>query len=534
MKYTSAYLLAAIMLMSVLASAAFAQKKTADGPAPLKKIRISLKEEQQTIHSFGASDCWSAKFVGKWADVRKKNQIADLLFSTDTASTGTPRGIGLSLWRFNIGSGSYEQGTESHIPDEWRREECFLNEKGLYNWEKQQGQQWFLEAARRRGVAYTLGFSLTPPAFMSRNGKTYNNSHTPDLNIMTGMTNAYADFLTAVSAHFKFNFLSPVNEPQWFWGKDRVSQEGSQATNVEIAGLVRALSARLPSKSPATQLVIGEAGQWDFLYGNNTDGRGDQISTFFSPSSASYIGGCPNVRRTISGHSYFTTCPDNKLINVRGQVAAKARQTDPGLEVWQTEFGILGNICNVYSGGPRNTGIDYGLYVAKVIHHDLTIANVSSWQWWLAISPYNYSDALIYLNDPSGAINPAGCKADAEVIESKQLWAMGNYSRFIRPGMKRVAVTAEGAGNAVTAAASLMVSAYKDEAQKKMVLVVVNPEQQEKQFQLTGTSHVLKLSGNRLDVYTTDDRHNLHKTVTSAHRVKIPSRAIVTLVGTYL
>src|SRR5690606_18413605 len=80
-----------------------------------EKISITINplNDKQTIHSFGASDCWTAKFIGKWADIEKKNRVADLLFSTDTLSDGSPKGIGLSLWRFNIGGGSFEQGAAS-------------------------------------------------------------------------------------------------------------------------------------------------------------------------------------------------------------------------------------------------------------------------------------------------------------------------------------------------------------------------------------------------------------------------------------
>ena len=35
------------------------------------------------------------------------------------------------------------------------------------------------------------------------------------------------------------------------------------------------------------------------------------------------------------------------------------------------------------------------LYMARVIHYDLTLAHASSWQWWLAISPYDYKDGLV-------------------------------------------------------------------------------------------------------------------------------------------
>src|SRR5690606_15326075 len=84
-------------------------------------IRIGWNQEHQTMHSFGASDCWTAKFIGNWKNEQKKEQIADWLFSLDTLADGSPKGIGLSLWRFNIGAGSYEQGIASDIPDEWRR-----------------------------------------------------------------------------------------------------------------------------------------------------------------------------------------------------------------------------------------------------------------------------------------------------------------------------------------------------------------------------------------------------------------------------
>jgi hypothetical protein len=538
MKYTSPLLLSVLIVITlpIRSSDALAQKTTKVDPNPdsPKRIRINLNEEKQTIHSFGASDCWTAKYIGTWSDINKKNHIADLLFSTDTTSNGNPKGIGLSLWRFNIGAGSYEQGAESNIKDDWRREECFLNEAGIYNWEKQKGQQWFLNEAKKRGVKYTLGFSITAPTFMAQNGKAYNSSNLPNLNIKADQLASYADFMAKVSAHFKFDYLSPINEPQWFWGRDKISQEGTQATNTEITQLVKLLSSNLQNTRSETKVVVGEAGQLDYLYSKNEDGRGDQINQFFSPTSSNYIAALPNVKRTISGHSYFTTCPTDYMIDVRKQVAAKVKQVDPQLEVWQTEFGILGNICNQYKGGPRNTSIEYGLYVAGVIHHDLTIANVTSWQWWLAISPYNYSDALVYINDPAGKINVQGSKNDGTVLDSKQLWAFGNYSRFIRPGMKRISAVVEGANDPVKAVTSLMVSAYKDEAKKTIVFVVINPEMISKEIQLTNETSALKFVGGALNSYTTDATSGLKKLTVKAGKVKIKPQSITTLTGTYL
>ena len=495
------------------------------------KLTVDLNGVQQTIHSFGASDGWTCKFIGKWADAGKKNKIADLLFSMDTLANGSPKGIGLSLWRFNIGAGSYEQGDTSGIATDWRREECFLNADGSYNWNKQAGQQWFLQAARQRGVKYSLGFALSAPVSMTKNSRAYNSSNTASLNIADGRLPDFADFLAQTSQHWQFDYISPVNEPQWTWGTATgAQQEGTQALNTELADLVKSLSAKLTTWSAASKIIVAEAGQWDFLYGKNTDGRGSQISDFFSPSSPNYIGNLPNTIHAISGHSYFTTCPDDNMVSVRQQVAAKIKQTDATLQAWQTEFGILGNICNLYNGSPRNTGIDYGLYVAKTLHYDLTIANVVSWQWWLAVSPYNYSDALVYINDPSGNINVDNCKQDGIVLDSKQLWSLGNYSRFIRPGMKRVNASVQGLENPVTAAQSVMVSAYKDEANKKLVIVVVNFAKQQNTLQLSGISG---LPGNRLDTYLTDGQNSLKRSVTAADNIVIPPGAIMTLTGSY-
>ena len=75
---------------------------------------IDTRNNLQTMEHFGASDCWSMQHVGRWNE-RVQQQVADWLFSTENDSSGKPKGIGLSLWRFNVGAGSAEQGEESQI-----------------------------------------------------------------------------------------------------------------------------------------------------------------------------------------------------------------------------------------------------------------------------------------------------------------------------------------------------------------------------------------------------------------------------------
>jgi len=58
--------------------------------------RLAVKHQE--IDNFGASDCWTMQKIGVWSEA-SKNKIADLLFDQE-------KGIGLSLWRFNIGGGT--------------------------------------------------------------------------------------------------------------------------------------------------------------------------------------------------------------------------------------------------------------------------------------------------------------------------------------------------------------------------------------------------------------------------------------------
>jgi hypothetical protein len=507
-------------------------------PAEARAV-ISLNEEFQTIHSFGASDCWSAKFIGKWADEKAKNQIADLLFSLDTTAAGQPKGIGLSLWRMNIGAGSYEQGEASDIGDVWRREECFQDAQGRYDWSKQAGNQWFLNAARQRGVPYTLGFTNSPPVHMTVNGKAFapgivtpgvGKSNDDSLNLRTDQLTRFADFLVEVGTHFNLDYLSPLNEPQWDWKakkNGKAGQEGTPARSQDIIAVAKALSDQLVKKGSKTRVVTGETAQIDYLYDKAESGRGNQLMELFAGKAS--LGTLPKVEPIAAYHSYFSTCDDARLVGTR-QKTLRAARAAGSPTLWQSEFGVLGDICGKYNGFPRHTGIDYGLYVAKVLHNDLTVANVASWQWWIAINPYNYSDGLVYINGPDGTYkNHDNARLAGQVVESKQLWAFGNFARFVRPGMKRIKIEIEGHADPVAQAGSYMLSGYKDEASKKIVLVAANMTSNTVKLPLAGMS----VKNDRFTTYTTDKDKNLAKAIATSDAIVMAPESVTTLVGYY-
>ena len=81
-------------------------------PAQTLKTRIQPEVKYQQIDHFTASDAWSGNFAGQFWDDAQKEQIARWLFSSDYDATGNPEGIGLSLWRVNLGGENLDASQE--------------------------------------------------------------------------------------------------------------------------------------------------------------------------------------------------------------------------------------------------------------------------------------------------------------------------------------------------------------------------------------------------------------------------------------
>ena len=91
------------------------------------EVTINAEIKYQVLEGFGGSDAWNCDYVGKYWSNSQKENIAKLLFSKNYGTDGSPEGIGLSRWRFNIGAGSEEQKPAGDFDKPERRVECFLN-----------------------------------------------------------------------------------------------------------------------------------------------------------------------------------------------------------------------------------------------------------------------------------------------------------------------------------------------------------------------------------------------------------------------
>jgi hypothetical protein len=150
------------------------------------------------------------------------------------------------------------------------------------------------------------------------------------------------------------------------------------------------------------------------------------------------------------------------------------------------------------------------LYVAKVIHADLTHAQATSWSWWLAVSANDYKDGLIYTFNGTNKGENEGNKFDADLHDSKTLWALGNYARFIRPGMKRIDVNLN--------QANTYISGFKDD--RSIVFVIVN----------TGEEFQINPDFKNAKSYTTSEDQNLTYANIKNGRIRIPKSSVVTLI----
>ncbi|MDR1763457.1 MAG: T9SS type A sorting domain-containing protein [Dysgonamonadaceae bacterium] len=492
------------------------------------QIIINPAVTYQTIEGFAASDCWTVNYVGKYWTGEAREKAAQLLFSREMKSDGSPEGIGLSMWRVNLGAGTAEQGDNSGIEDISRRAECFLDASGAYDWTKQAGQQWFMQKAKEYGCESFVLFSNSPPVALTRNGRGFSPGD-GNSNLKTDKYPNFADFLTTAAARFagegyNIRYISPLNEPQWDW-KDG-SQEGSPWQNSEIKKIVQELDKSIISKQLNAKILITEAGQFDRLYQSN--GRAsNQIYELLDAGSANYLGEIPSLAPVIGGHSYWTHDTDAQLRSVRENV--RNRAADYGLGVFSTEWSMLSSNQG-FPAFEDASYMDNALLMAKIIHGDMVFANAASWSFWTAMDMERWGHKnrflLISLNpdNPYRAITEAGNLADRPT-----LWVLGNYSLFVRPGYKRIELT--GADNLQ----GLMGSAYISPDGKTVAAVFVNLTSETKRvsidFQNLADGLPLR---NRMFVtsslYSLKRMANVPETFSSDYQMPVPARSVATII----
>ena len=419
--------------------------------------------QQQTIDGFGASDAWSMWKIGMWDD-GLQTKVADWLFSSETHKDGSPKGIALSMWRFNAGAGSATQGKKAQINRDTRTE----------YFENQTGQRRFLRLAKERGVPTFIAFYNSPPVHLTKNGLATNTGRGGTFNLRD---DAYDDFASYISDMLQkaesedgihFNYVCPVNEPDGSWNWQGPKQEGTPATNREVARIVREMDKEFQKRGLSTKILINESCDLRCMFGIHDSGwqRGNEIQCFWNPDSTdTYIGDLPNIANVMAGHSYWTNTPvlkpndpdyettglygyRKRLRDAFNTIAENSSRSTAAPSFWMTELCIMSNDSEIRGGSGFDFSMEEALYVARIMHYDLTVANARSWQWWRAAGG-DYKDGLIRI------YNQTPLQGDS-VRDSKLMWTLGNFSRFVRPGAIRIEIDGK------MESEGLMLSAYRN------------------------------------------------------------------------
>lgn len=498
-----------------------------------KTINFKITQKEcQPIDGFGASDAWSFWQIGTWED-SLQTKVADWLFSNETDEQGNPMGIALSIWRFNAGAGSASQGDSAMINRDMRTD----------YFDNQVGQRKFLRLAKERGVPTFLAFFNTPPVHLTQNGLGTNTGRGGTLNLREDCYDDFARYAADMiekarkEDNIHFDYICPVNEPDGHWNWTGPKQEGSPATNREIAHLAREFGREFKLRGIDTHILVNESSDYRCMYATHqTDyNRGYEIPAFWNPDSVdTYVGNVPNIAFKMAGHSYWTNTPvlrpsDPKYSRV-GLYGYRKRLNDEFKKLknppafWMTELCIMGNDEEIHGGGGFDFTMEVALYVARVMHYDLTVAQAQSWQWWRAAGG-NYKDGLIRMYVKGERLgrarngNPARVAQENSVRDSKLMWVMGNFSRFVRPGAVRLEV------DGMMDADGLMLSAYRN-ADGSTAVVAINYAQNGATINLSGVK-------GKAQAYRTSDvkgENLINLGEVSLSGAVLPARSVTTFV----
>jgi O-glycosyl hydrolase len=506
-----------------------------------KQLIIDYRQTHQHIDGFGASDAWSiGPVIDKWAREGKHDQIealAEQLFSVE-------HGIGLSAWRFNIGAGSAEQGESSAIPDPLRRAELLIASPGSdVDRSKQLGQIRMLQEASERGVRSLVAFVNSPPHWLTKNGLTHPGDGTEagSSNMDVSRADEFSDFLVEVLKYLRgpdvgvpVNYISPVNEPSWRW--EGQTQEANRYNNEELKAVYASLYAALTraglqhtveidgAEVPELRAALSDDYHIRFDGDVFTGGMNDSPHGVYK-NYVDVLLGDPAMRQALgnklSVHSYWSSASREGLGKLRDLLAQNMASVSPQATLWMSEFCVLGDPGDIraFEGPGFDVGdMELALHTARVIHRDMTRLNAAAWFWWLAVTPYDFKDGLLRI-DPS--LEAGTTRA------SKLMWALGNFSRFIRPGFVRLELP--GADDLT----GVMASAYKDPGDGRVVVVAINAGETDELLGITINGLPAGTGAGPFRTYVTNSTHSLEEKVIAGGQGKhlLPAKSIVTFVA---
>ena len=416
----------------------------------MTKTTVSINNQITTgdgiFKGWGTSLCWWANRVGGSERLIKK--AAELFFDKE-------KGLGLNIMRYNIGGGddpthTHIQRTDSIMPGFLEKDEATGELKWNYMADKRQLD--VLEACYRASGedAYAEAFSNSPPYFMTVSGCSSGHRNPNCNNLRRDCTEDFAEYLAHVTDFIqrergvKISSLAPMNEPYTnYWYKNSPKQEGCH-----ISPGKRQSELLVAVKRAMRRYNLSET---DLTSGDETSA--DRAAKAFSALTPDALAAIDRV----STHTYERATP---------KIGRLCRKT--GIDLWMTE-------TDWSSVSGENAGeMAPAVWLSEKIIEDMYILQPSAWVIWQIVASYISRDGYMGRKDMDSMfdLNKGywGCAVaeidKEEYILTQKYYAFGQFSRYIRPGMKII----------LTDKRSLC--AYDEE---RLVIVAVNPKERDEE-----------------------------------------------------
>lgn len=400
------------------------------GEAPVTGVTVQMDHVRQIIRGFGFNTALRDSGSLPWDD----------LFTTDSG----PNAIGLSILRVGMNpNGS-------------------LTGYGIN------------EAKAANDKVRIIGSCWTPQASWKTNNSEENGGH-----VKPEYYDDWADIIAGFVSQYKPYAMSIANESDFKSCPGvavcTVAYDTTEYYASEMVEWVKVAGPKIKAANASTLVIAPEASEWIHAW-SNISGTGSTESSHPN-SSDPYNCGCfgneitPELEATCSqackdgqgydaGHAMWNDPAAWAAFDILGvheydsqKAFAWPADVNGGVrdkEVWQTE---MSGVMHWPEHGP-STDINNGVAVAGWIHSALTVGEASAWLYWWYQAYYDDDNEGLALTKNGGDL-------------AKRYFALGQYSKFVRPDVFHAVTVANGDS------ADVLVSAYVGDG-GELVVVAIN------------------------------------------------------------
>lgn len=364
------------ILLLVLASLTLVGKYLRTQPPELSHVYVHAERTHQVIVGFGTGfDHVAKQCIDALKIPQDRERVYDLLYGD--------RGVRLNIVRLPISPHARPLPESQGLHFDWSGDKLT------------QDMRQALQPVLKRTKPILYAVPLTPPPQWKTNGQTMHGG-----SLRPEHYRDYAFYLTDFLQYqhqigMGIDVLSLQNEPTI-----AATWDSCLWTGEELRDFIKLLAPMIRSRGLDTRLMLSDDSNWRNAWAHLEP-------TLQDPQACAYLS-------IMASHSYGK-CDD---LERQGFAAAADKN---GKQVWMSEMSL---VTPLQTDDP---GMTAALRIARYMHQDLVVGHAAVWVFCFGIYNSKYQGSL-------GVLSPAD--GQGALVIPKRLWAMANYSRFVRPGSK--------------------------------------------------------------------------------------------------